>query len=143
MSEFNGFREHEKTQHANCRQKDKITYFCTVNLTVGQCHQSSDLHTKQHPLAAGFKAYYPDEHSEFISYDEQRCSNFFPLLLLLLLLWSCCWLERLQRTTYVINQLKTMYIIILLTVNISRLPCFFLFSFASFLISAMARSSSS
>ena len=37
-------------------------YSCTVNLIVGQCHQSSEqrpLHAKQRPLAAGFKAYYP------------------------------------------------------------------------------------
>ena len=39
---------------------------------TSKCHQSSDLHTKQRSLAAGFKAYYPTERSEFVSYEEQR-----------------------------------------------------------------------
>ena len=42
-------------------------YFSTVNLIVGQCHLSSDLHTKQRPLPAGFEAYCPTERSECIS----------------------------------------------------------------------------
>ena len=52
-------------------------HFCTVNLNNRVV--SSDLHTKQRPLAAGFKAYNPTECTEHVIYDgmEQLLSNFF------------------------------------------------------------------
>ena len=53
-------------------RRGEIMYFCMVNLNSRAV--SSDLHTKQRPLAAGFKAFYPTERTEHAAIARSDCA---------------------------------------------------------------------